>query len=206
MMLVFTCLLFAGLGAVGWSFTEYAMHHWNGHLMRGKTRFSREHLAHHTKQDYFAPLHHKVIIAVVVTGAIAAIASWLAGPGPGIAFAVGFGGTYLGYEILHYRIHFYPPRGPFGRWARKHHFSHHFNSAKRNHGVTSPVWDRVFGTYTAYDTVRVPRKLAMRWLIDPATDECHEAYRADYTLIGRRRPEAISEASKVISRAEPSRA
>jgi sterol desaturase/sphingolipid hydroxylase (fatty acid hydroxylase superfamily) len=40
-----------------------------------------------------------------------------------------------------------------------------------NHGVTSPIWDVVFGTYQAPGVIVVPERLAMRWLLDEASRE-----------------------------------
>ena len=40
-----THLLALALGALGWTFTEYVLHRFDGHGMKGKTPFSREHLA-----------------------------------------------------------------------------------------------------------------------------------------------------------------
>ncbi len=54
----------------------------------------------------------------------------------------------------------------------------------QNHGVTSPFWDHVFGTFVAVDVVRVPRRLAMRWLIDDDGAVLPE-YADRYEIIGR---------------------
>jgi hypothetical protein len=39
-----------------------------------------------------------------------------------------------------------------------------------NHGVTVRFWDRVFGTFepTLRETVKVPRKMVLPWLVDGA--------------------------------------
>ncbi|MEL6180069.1 MAG: sterol desaturase family protein, partial [Myxococcota bacterium] len=105
--------------------------------------------------------------------------------GPGIAFTLGFLLSYVGYEVLHRRVHTHPPVGPYGRWARKHHFYHHFSRPNLNHGVTSPIWDVVFGTLETPEMVRVPAKKAMSWLLDPETGDVAEAYAADYVLVRR---------------------
>ena len=177
-----------GLGVFAWTFTEYAMHHWNGHLLKGKTRFSREHLEHHAKQDYFTPVPGKILLGATVLTSMGITGSFLIGIELALSFTAGFGLSYIGYEVLHYRIHFAAPRGWYGRWARKHHFSHHFNSPKMNHGVTSPIWDIVFGTYAQVDRVRVPRRRSIKWLVDPVTQECFETYDIDYKLVGKPRP------------------
>jgi sterol desaturase/sphingolipid hydroxylase (fatty acid hydroxylase superfamily) len=180
-------LLCALGGAFGWSLTEYLMHRFNGHEMRGKTRFSREHLAHHAKPDQFAPTSHKLALASVVLLVIGAIATGLIGLHLGLAFTVGFGIAYAGYEWLHRRLHTHAPQGAYGRWARRHHFAHHFTNPNENHGVTSPLWDWVFGTLTESDAaVRVPRRHAPVWMVDPA-GVLQRSFSDDYVLAGRTR-------------------
>jgi sterol desaturase/sphingolipid hydroxylase (fatty acid hydroxylase superfamily) len=106
---------------------------------------------------------------------------------------VGFGITYASYEILHRRTHTHAPRGAFSRWARRHHLYHHFGSPKSNHGVTSPIWDHVFGTYEEPGKIRVPRRHAPDWLIDPETDDVFPKYQDDYELA---KPKAASAATQ----------
>jgi hypothetical protein len=53
-----------------------------------------------------------------------------------------------------------------------------------NHGVTTAVWDRAFGTYEHPERVRVPRRLALPWLVDGA-GAIRPEFRADYELVGR---------------------
>ena len=53
---------------------------------------------------------------------------------------------YLLYEALHVRIHSAAAGGAILRALRKHHFYHHFADDTRCFGVTSGVWDRIFGT------------------------------------------------------------
>ena len=74
--------------------------------------------------------------------------------------------SYACYEWVHRHHHTHAPKSWYGAWLRKHHFIHHFHDARMNHGVTSPFWDVVFGTYRSQDRVKVPRKFAMDWLLD----------------------------------------
>ena len=78
------------------------------------------------------------------------------------------------------------PRRRVCRWRRKNHFAHHFADPRLAHGVTTPVWDSVFRTRLEVAKVRVPRRLAMRWLVDDG-GELIDAYAFDYTLVGRAR-------------------
>ena len=57
--------------------------------------------------------------------------------------------------------------------------------------MTTPLWDRVFGTRLLVERVRVPRRLAMRWLVDDA-GEILDAFAADYLLVGSRRRDEAS--------------
>jgi hypothetical protein len=79
--------------------------------------------------------------------------------------------------------HLRPPAGRYGTWLRRHHFHHHFGHPMANHGVTTAVWDRAFGTLQEPEQVRVPRRLALPWLVD-ADGELHERFRDDYRLVG----------------------
>lgn len=180
-----TPVLAAAGGAVSWSFAEYALHNWRGHLGRGRNEFSRLHLSHHADPDFFAPTSTKIRAALQATVALLPLASLCLGIVAGSLFVAGFLASYACYEFLHRRCHTHPPTGPFGRWARKHHFHHHFKNPGANHGVTSPLWDLVFRTHEAPGVVRVPRRQAMAWLVDPATGEVRPEFAADYVLAGR---------------------
>jgi len=172
-------------GAFTWTFVEYALHAWVFHSKRGKTLFNREHLAHHARTSYFAPTRSKIVLASAVAALLEPVAILAVGALVGTTYAVGFIGAYTLYEIIHRRTHTHPPRGPYSRWARKHHLHHHFHSPKMNHGVTSPLWDLVFGTYERADVVTVPKRHVMSWLVDSRTGEVFERFARDYR-VGRR--------------------
>lgn len=183
-----TVFLLATLaGAIGWTFTEYGMHFWNGHLCKGKTMFSREHLAHHRESGYFTSNLTKVRMALPIVAVVYGLAWWLAGGLIATGFSLGLSCTYLGYEWLHWACHALAPSTRFGRWARRHHFHHHFTSAMHNHGVTSPVWDVVFRTYRSPGFIRVPPKHVMVWLLDDCGAVKPE-YAGDYALIVKSGP------------------
>ena len=178
-----TFLAFVG-GAAGWTFTEYVLHRFDGHGMKGNSTFSREHLTHHADPTYFAPSLVKLRMAVTVIGTLGVVLWLLAGP-VGVFAAAGFTFGWLCYEWLHRRLHTHGPLNAYGRWARRHHFHHHFNDPRANHGVTSPFWDWAFGTLAEVDVVRVPRRHAPVWLVHQ--DELVPLHAADYVLRGRAR-------------------
>ena len=59
----------------------------------------------------------------------------------------------------------------------------------RNFGVTSPVWDRLFGSYDEPGQVTVPTRMAPVWLLDDA-GEVRMEFAGDYRVRGRRDVEA----------------
>jgi dihydroceramide fatty acyl 2-hydroxylase len=63
-------------------------------------------------------------------------------PGLGAGFFAG----YLVYDMIHYYLHHFRPRGPLGRMLRERHMRHHFQDDTRGFGISAPYWDEVFGT------------------------------------------------------------
>ena len=176
----------AVLGAFLWSFLEYLIHRWLGHDARTRPNpFAAEHVRHHGEGNYFAPTRKKAVAALGFTAVMLAPAVAIAGATLGASFVLGFVSMYVTYEIVHRRDHTAPGRTAWGRYLRRLHFHHHFVDPDSNHGVTSPVWDRVFRTYRPPGRIRVPAKLAMPWLVDPTTGDVAAAHRHDYELRGR---------------------
>lgn len=194
------------LGAASWSAAEYAIHRFVGHGPRrrrvgGLARFSpagllaefnEEHVAHHADPSYFAPASHKALAAGVALTLIGAAGSAVVGPRRGLSFALGFAGAYIGYEIAHNRVHTHAPTGPAGRWRRKHHLYHHHRSPRANHGVTSPVFDRVFETHEPAGTVKVPAWMAPVWMVNESRTAVREAFAGDYELVFSKKARAAT--------------
>ena len=197
------------LGGAAWSASEYLIHRFVGHgpkrapkesLLQRLTpcglayEFNREHLAHHADPSYFAPTPRKLAAAAAVIPALAGALTPVVGPRRAFSFAVGYGAAYGTYEFIHRRIHTHPPRGAYGRWARHHHLLHHHKTPRENHGVTTPLFDYLFGTKSELEKVRVPRKHPPDWLVDQATGEVAVEYADDYELVPRRaQPTALAD-------------
>jgi sterol desaturase/sphingolipid hydroxylase (fatty acid hydroxylase superfamily) len=184
-------VLLAGLallafGAALWSLAEYLMHRFAMHALRGKGLASREHLRHHALQDSVLESWWFAWAGVLGVGVVLGLAATdLLGP-VGVCLGVGWVAGYGFYDWIHYRAHRRPVAHPYERWVRRHHFHHHFGHPMANHGVTTPVWDMVFGTYERVDgPVAVPRRLAMRWLCDD-DGAVRTEYERDYRLVGTR--------------------
>jgi sterol desaturase/sphingolipid hydroxylase (fatty acid hydroxylase superfamily) len=154
------------VGAASWTAAEYGLHRFAMHALAGKGLASREHLSHHADVTYFSPAPKKLASAAATSVVAWPTVAALTSRRTATAFTVGMIATYFGYEVAHRRIHTHPPVNRYGRWARRNHLRHHFGAPMKNFGVTSAVWDRVFGTTDDGDTLKVPRRMAPVWLVD----------------------------------------
>lgn len=156
------------IGIGSWSLLEYLLHRFVfHHRVLGKAA-AAEHLEHHARVDWFAPWSSKLKLAAIILGAASLLLWPLLGLGLGASWAAGVVAAWLSYEALHRAIHVFPPRTAYGRWAWRHHLHHHFGNPRANHGVSSPIWDLVFGTFERVEVVAVPPKQAHKlpWLLD----------------------------------------
>lgn len=171
-------------GLLGWTLMEYIIHYVLGHLPKGKMLISREHLHHHKDIMYFSPLPLKLRGAVPVLSLMFGVFYWAVSLEFAIGFVISISAGWTLYEWLHQDIHVTGPRNGYGRWAAKHHLSHHFVRPDRNHGVTTPLWDLLFGTYQRVDKVAIRRKDAeyLPWIAKAIASPTPPAYAADYEI------------------------
>jgi sterol desaturase/sphingolipid hydroxylase (fatty acid hydroxylase superfamily) len=54
---------------------------------------------------------------------------------------------YLIYDLIHYATHHFPMKRGYFKYLRKYHMQHHFKTPEQRFGVSSPLWDYVFGTH-----------------------------------------------------------
>jgi sterol desaturase/sphingolipid hydroxylase (fatty acid hydroxylase superfamily) len=81
-------------------------------------------------------------LGAVVFGAIYAVFGGRYAPGLGAGFFAG----YLAYDMIHYYVHHFRPRGRVGRMLRERHMRHHFQDETKGFGISAPYWDEVFRT------------------------------------------------------------
>lgn len=178
------------VGFASWSPIEYLLHRFVFHERVLGKRAAAEHLEHHARVDWFAPWSSKLTLAALILGALSAVAWPVLGLGPGVSLVAGTVSAWLAYEALHRAIHVFPPRGAYARWAWRHHLHHHFADPRGNHGVSSPLWDRLLGTFEPVEVVVVPPKQAHKlpWLLGP--DGAVRPELADTYRLGRGRAPA----------------
>lgn len=133
-----------------WTFAEYMLHrfvfHFHPKSQWGQTLMWFLHGIHH---DYPSDALRLVMPPPIsIPLAILFYALFVAVLGEHIApvFMAGFILGYLVYDISHYAIHHFPIKGNLWGKLREHHLRHHFKAPDKGYGVSSPLWDKVFGT------------------------------------------------------------
>jgi sterol desaturase/sphingolipid hydroxylase (fatty acid hydroxylase superfamily) len=133
------------LGLFLFSLIEYSFHRW---VFHGSVRIvTQGHRAHHENPLGYdsLPFFLPSLILFVLTGALVLLVP------ASVAFLL-IGTTAAGYVVYglshftihHHRFHFAPARN----WAAHHHIHHYHPDT--NFGVTTPLWDIVFGTRYLY--------------------------------------------------------
>ena len=144
-------ILFAA-GLLSWGLFEYAVHRFVLHRDPAAGPFplpgNVTHLTHHADPDalerLYVPLREGAPIAAAYYAlAWAAAGSWQAAAFPFAGLMAG----YLFYEWLDYEAHHGASRTRLMRYYRKYHLQHHYLADDARYGVTSPLFDLLFGTY-----------------------------------------------------------
>ena len=137
-------------GYVTWTLTEYWLHRVVFHYEPARGLGARIHwMLHGVHHDHPNDPLRLVMppTASVPLAAAFTLGFQLALPtGAACALAAGFFAGYLAYDLTHYYVHHARPRSRLGRRLREHHMRHHFADDTTAYGVSTPFWDRVFGT------------------------------------------------------------
>lgn len=141
-------LVFFG-GLFFWTFFEYLAHRFLFHFVTENPKTQRFvyvlHGNHHEyprdKERLFMPPVPSLILASIIFSL-----QYVALHGYTFMFFPGFMLGYLLYGSMHYAIHAWNP--PF-KWMKplwRNHHLHHYKNEHMGYGVSSTLWDRVFGT------------------------------------------------------------
>lgn len=148
---VFAALFIFGLAF--WTLFEYFFHRYVFHFTpRGPVQERISFLFHGVHHQYpndkkrlVMPITLSLLIALLLFALFSAVfgdSVW--------SFWAGFMLGYLAYDMTHYSIHhFKAPEIPWIKNIWKSHIDHHFRDSNKGYGVSSPLWDHVFGTLQA---------------------------------------------------------
>jgi sterol desaturase/sphingolipid hydroxylase (fatty acid hydroxylase superfamily) len=143
------------LGVFLWTLAEYTLHRFLFHFP-AKTPWQERlsflaHGVHHAsprdKTRLVMPPVVSIPLALVIYGLyyliftyVLLIPDWVS------PVFVGFILGYVAYDMIHYATHHFSMKKGYFRMVRQQHMHHHFQTPEKRFGVTSPVWDHVFGT------------------------------------------------------------
>ena len=137
-------------GLFVWTLSEYLLHRFVFHY-QPKTEWGKKihFLMHGVHHDYpndskrlVMPPSVSIPLALLFYGFF-----WLVLPAGSVGvFFAGFIFGYICYDEIHYATHHAPLKGKVGLWVKHHHIRHHYLDNGRGFGVSSPLWDLVFGT------------------------------------------------------------
>lgn len=137
------------IGIFSWTLFEYIAHRFIFHMLptseRGKKFTYILHGNHHhfprDKQRLFMPPVPSILISSTLFGLM-----YLGMGNAAFAFFPGFLLGYLMYGSTHYAIHAWNPPFKFMKPLWRNHHLHHYKDEQRGFGVSTTLWDRVFGT------------------------------------------------------------
>jgi sterol desaturase/sphingolipid hydroxylase (fatty acid hydroxylase superfamily) len=141
--------LFAG-GYALWTLFEYWLHRLVFHFEPQQGVGARFHWiihgVHHDHPNDPLRLVMPPAVSVPLAALVFAVLYVVFGASLSPGIAAGFFAGYLAYDMTHYYLHHFRPRGALGRMLRERHMRHHFQDETRGFGISAPYWDEVFGT------------------------------------------------------------
>lgn len=142
--------LWAAAGVAAWSPVEYLLHRF---VLHGMAPFDGWHAEHHRRPT--ALIGSPTLFSAGLFTGLAGLPAWaLLGTWPALALVFGLVTGYLAYSLTHHAMHHAAPRWrPIAGWVstrRRWHARHHgalpAGARRGQFGVSSSLWDRVFGT------------------------------------------------------------
>jgi sterol desaturase/sphingolipid hydroxylase (fatty acid hydroxylase superfamily) len=146
------------IGVLIWTLTEYVMHrfvfHFHAKSPGLQKIFFMFHGVHHyqpqCKTRLVMPPVVSIPLAVVFYGIFYLVVDRLFGAPSWVPpLFAGFILGYLVYDMIHYATHHFPMRSGYLKFLKRYHMQHHYKTPSERFGVSSPVWDKVFGTMPA---------------------------------------------------------
>ena len=140
-------LFLAGLFV--FTFVEYVMHrfvyHIKPHSHAAKEFSYKTHGVHHDYPKDKQRLAMPPVIALILATFFFVFYRMLMGDYV-FGFLAGFLMGYTLYLCIHYAVHIFKVPNNFLRTLWYHHAIHHYRQPDKAFGVSSPLWDHVFGT------------------------------------------------------------
>lgn len=136
-------------GFLTFTFFEYLAHRYLFHMdhstpLKAKIQYT-VHGVHHEFPKDKDRLAMPPFVALLYVAVFFFVFRLLLGEGV-YAFVPGMLMGYSTYLFVHYAVHAFQPPKNFLKILWVHHSIHHYKDPERAYGVSSPLWDYVFGT------------------------------------------------------------
>lgn len=159
------------LGILIWTFVEYTMHRWVFHYEPRSNWGKQLHfLLHGVHHDYpkdasrlVMPPVVSIPLALLFCGLFFLVFGRLA-PATFAGFLCG----YLFYDMVHYATHHFSMKRGVWLFLKKYHMRHHYDDDHAGYGVSSPLWDYVFGTRAPRPEAPATPLTGSRGLVGPS--------------------------------------
>lgn len=154
---VFYCVLLFLSGALVFTWVEYNMHRYLFHLETDAPWKETFQYTIHGVHHEFPKDKSRLAMPPVVSVTLATTLLWLLHffiGGYVFAFFPGFLIGYASYLFIHYMVHVYPPPKNFFRALWINHAIHHYLKDTYIFGVSSPLWDYIYGTMPPKEKVK----------------------------------------------------
>ena len=137
-------------GIFVWTFIEYVLHKYIFHF-DAKSEFGKKihFIFHGVHHDYPSDSRRLVMppsVSIPLAALFYFIFMYLVGEVYVLPFFSGFIIGYLFYDLTHYAIHHFNMHNKFWLEIKNHHMLHHYHDQDKGYGVSSPLWDLVFGS------------------------------------------------------------
>ncbi len=138
-----------------WTFAEYNLHRFVFHYPPRTPAQERItylfHGIHHHQPQCKTRLVMPPAVSIPLSALFYALFSLVVGRLLGLPHWVhpmvgGFTLGYLAYDLIHYATHHFPMHSGIGRYLKRYHLKHHYKTPNQRFGVSSPLWDIVYGT------------------------------------------------------------
>lgn len=143
------------LGLFLWTLAEYVVHrfvfHFPPHTPRQERISFLFHGVHHAqpleRSRLVMPPAASIPLALLFYGLFGLVVGLILGVGYWVyPLFSGFVLGYLIYDLTHYALHHIRLPGSYYKFLRQYHMRHHSQTPNQRYGVSSPLWDMVFGT------------------------------------------------------------
>ncbi len=139
------------IGILIWSFTEYILHRFVFHFIPKSGWGKKIHFMFHGVHHDYPNDSTRLVMPPIVSIPLAIVFYFgfmkILGARYLPPFFAGFIAGYLAYDLTHYAVHHFSLHGKVSLYLKQHHMRHHYMDPDNNYGVSSPMWDFVFGTY-----------------------------------------------------------